>query len=117
MWTARLKAFSTWMFALTSGTALAVGAAIVTSGSLATSPSSNAVASTSTLPTLPPTTDVSGTHHTPTTVASAPSGTSSEPDRHVGTTTSTTASSYHGYDDHENEQHWGEHDADEWDND
>lgn len=117
MWTARLKAFSTWMMALTSGTALAVGAAIVTSGSLATSPTSNAVAPTSTIPSVPPTTDVSSSHTTP---SNTPTKDREEPrvtNQQVGGTTATTVAPYKGYDDDENEQHWGERDESEWDDD
>lgn len=117
MWTTRLKALSTWMLALTSGTVLAVGAAIVTSGSLATSPASNAVASTSTVPAISPTTDLSGTHHSTTSVADPTSGTQREAADHVGATTPTTLAPYKGYDDNENEQHYGEHDEREWDDD
>ena len=117
MWTSRLKAFSTWMMALTTGTALAVGAAIVTSGSLATSPTSNAVASTSTIPSVPPTTEDSGSHTSPST---APTKESEEPrvtNKQVGGTTATTVAPYKGYDDNENEQHWGERDEREWGDD
>lgn len=117
MWTARLKAFSTWLLALTSGTALAVGAAIVTSGSLATSPTSSAVAPTSTLPTVPPTTDVSGTHTAPSSVPGGSTDTPRVTNTHVGDTPPTTVAPSKGYDDDEHEQHWGEQDDRDWDDD
>lgn len=117
MWTARLKALSTWLLALTTGTALAIGAAIVTSGSLATSPTSNAVAPTSTVPSLPPTTDLSGTHQTPTSVPGDETESPRVTNTHVGAATPTTVAPYKGYDDKENEQHYGEQDEHEWGDD
>ena len=106
VWSLRLKSFATWIGALVSGTALAFGAAIVTSGSLPvgsplTSPSTSTTVVTS--PTPRP------VDHGSTTVVR-------EEHVVVPTTTrehvATTVPSYSGYDEND-EHHWGERN-DEW---
>ena len=106
VWSLRLKSFATWIGALVSGTALAFGAAIVTSGSIPagsplTSPSTSTTAVTS--PTSRP------VDHSSTTVVR-------EEHVVVPTTTrehvATTVPPYSGYDEND-EHHWGERN-DEW---
>jgi hypothetical protein len=106
MWAMRLKSFATWIGAIASGGALAVGAAVVTSGSI---PAPQPVASLSSSTTVV---------HSPTTVPTKASTTTIVSEDHVVVPTTsrgrvtTTIPSYSGYE--EDEQHWGER-RDEWD--